>query len=238
MSRFLLVHGSGHGAWCWRDVVPALAALGHEVETLDLPGSGDDPTPLEDVTLGAYVKAILARLDAPTVLVGHSAGGFPIRAAAEADPTRIARLIYLCAYIPRPGASMRDMRKEAPGQPLEGALEIDPTRRVYRFNEGALEENLYGDCPPGIADFARPRLGWQAIAPQATPVDFTGRGAAIPASYILCENDRTIPPAHQLAMAEAGGIAPGDLYRLPSGHSPFFAAPERLAALLDKITRA
>ena len=24
MARFLLVHGSNHGAWCWRDLLPAL----------------------------------------------------------------------------------------------------------------------------------------------------------------------------------------------------------------------
>lgn len=237
MSRFLLVHGSAHGAWCWRDLGPALTALGHEVSALDLPGSGDDPTPLEAVTLDAYADAVLARLDAPTVLVGHSAGGFAIRAAAEADPERIQRLVYLCAYVPRPGAGLRDMRKEAPEQPLDGALELDPARHAFRFSDAALEKNLYGDCPPGAVDYARPRLGWQAIAPQDTPVTFTGRGSAVPASYILCENDRTIPPAHQLAMAEAGGIAPGDLYRLPTGHSPFFAAPDALAALLDKIAR-
>lgn len=238
MSRFLLVHGSAHGAWCWRDVVPALAALGHEVAALDLPGSGDDPTPLEAVTLDAYAEAIRARLAAPTVLVGHSAGGFAIRAAAELDPENIQRLVYLCAYVPRPGAGLRDMRKEAPNQPLEGALGIDPERRAFRFKDAALEANLYGDCPPGTADYARSRLGWQAIAPQDTPVTFTGRGSAVPASYILCENDGTIPPAHQRAMAEAGGIGAGDLYPLPTGHSPFFAAPDALAALLDKIARA
>ncbi len=238
MSRFLLVHGSAHGAWCWRDVIPALAALGHTVAALDLPGSGDDATPLDQVTLDAYAAAIRARLDAPTVLVGHSAGGFAIRAAAEADPTHIARLVYLCAYLPRPGASLVEMRKAAPTQPLDGALERDREKRAFRFTEAALATNLYADCPPGTVDYARPRLGWQAIAPQATPVRFTGKGTDVPASYILCENDRTIPPAHQLAMAKAGGIAPGDLHRLPTGHSPFFAAPEALAALLDKIARA
>lgn len=238
MSRFLLVHGSGHGAWCWRDVIPALTALGHDAEALDLPGSGDDPTPLEAVTLDAYAEAILARLTRPTIVVGHSAGGFAIRAAAERDPAHIARLVYLCAYLPRPGASLVDMRREAAEQPLDGALERSPDRRAFRFTDAALTENLYGDCPPGTVDYARPRLRWQAIAPQATAVTFTGKGNAAPASYILCENDRTIPPAHQRAMAEAGGIAPADLHLFPTGHSPFFAAPEALARLLDKIALA
>jgi len=235
MSRFLLVHGSGHGGWCWRDVIPPLEALGHEAEALDLPGGGDHRTPLGEVTLEAYAAAILARLDRPTVLVGHSAGGFAIRAAAERDPSPITRLVYLCAYVPRPDASLADMRKDSREQPLAGAFELDAGKRAFRFTEPALMENLYGDCPPGTADYARPRLRWQAIKPQATPVEFTGRGEAVPASYILCEKDRTITPAHQQDMADEGGIAPGDLYRLPTGHSPFFAAPGALAALLDGI---
>ena len=31
MAEYLLIHGSCHGAWCWRDVIPALEALGHAV---------------------------------------------------------------------------------------------------------------------------------------------------------------------------------------------------------------
>ncbi|MEC7961756.1 MAG: esterase, partial [Pseudomonadota bacterium] len=28
MARFLLIHGSAHGAWCWRDLIPALETQG------------------------------------------------------------------------------------------------------------------------------------------------------------------------------------------------------------------
>ena len=37
MARFLLIHGSCHGAWCWRDLLPELAARGHEARAIDLP---------------------------------------------------------------------------------------------------------------------------------------------------------------------------------------------------------
>ncbi|GKY88876.1 alpha/beta fold hydrolase [Sinisalibacter aestuarii] len=235
MTRFLLVHGSAHGAWCWRDVIPALEALGHEAVALDLPGSGDDPTPPEAVTLEGYGQAILGALDRPSVVVGHSAGGFAIRQAAEIDPSHILRLVYLCAYVPRPGASLVDLRKEAPEQPLAGALELNRPRTAFRFRDEAVRQNLCADCPPDATDYARQHLGWQAIAPQATPLRFTGKGAAVPQSYILCEQDRTIPPAHQRRMS--AGFAPGDLYSLPTGHSPFLAAPQALADVLDGIVR-
>ncbi|TMH39656.1 MAG: alpha/beta hydrolase, partial [Betaproteobacteria bacterium] len=29
-STYVLVHGAWHGGWCWKKVVPALRAAGHE----------------------------------------------------------------------------------------------------------------------------------------------------------------------------------------------------------------
>lgn len=51
MARFLLIHGSAQGVWCWRDVAPALERPGHEARAIDLPGNGADGTPLAEVTL-------------------------------------------------------------------------------------------------------------------------------------------------------------------------------------------
>ncbi|WP_226946259.1 alpha/beta fold hydrolase [Roseobacter sp. TSBP12] len=106
---FLLVHGSAHGAWCWRDLVPALGARGATAHAMDLPSHGDDPTPYTEVTLDLYRDAILHKISeigAPVILVGHSAGGYAITAAAEAAPERIAQLIYVCAYVPEDGKSL------------------------------------------------------------------------------------------------------------------------------------
>jgi pimeloyl-ACP methyl ester carboxylesterase len=236
MARFLFVHGSGHGAWCWRDVRPRLDAMGHETIAFDLPGSGDDTTPAAAVTLEDYARAILSRLDARSIVVGHSAGGFAIARAAEIAPAMISRLVFVCGYVPRPGASLVEMRREAPEQPLAGMLETSADRHSYRFTEAAVAQNLCADCPPEALEFALSRLGWQPIAPQTAAFEATGRGADVPRSYILCENDRTIPPAHQLAMAAGFDLA--DIHRLPTGHSPFLAAPDALAALLDRIARS
>ena len=46
MSRYVLVHGAWHGSWCWEKVVPLLRQAGHQVESLDLPGHGQDRTPI------------------------------------------------------------------------------------------------------------------------------------------------------------------------------------------------
>ncbi|MBK6467562.1 MAG: alpha/beta fold hydrolase [Rhodobacter sp.] len=87
MAEVLLIHGSCHGAWCWHRVIPALAALGIPARAIDLPAHGQDRTPAADASLRAYAEAILSALTGPTLLVGHSAAGYAITAAAEMDPT-------------------------------------------------------------------------------------------------------------------------------------------------------
>ena len=58
MADFLLIHGSGHGAWCWRGVLAILEARGHAARAIDLPGLGADTTPPGEVTLASTVDAI------------------------------------------------------------------------------------------------------------------------------------------------------------------------------------
>ena len=232
MARFLLVHGANHGSWCWRDLVPEMAARRHEAVALDLPSVSQDPADLAQVTLEDDAQAILAAMTAPSLLVGHSAGGFAITRAAALAPDKVVALVYLCAYVPRPGATLSDLAREAPGHPLDGALKIDRARRAYRFRDAALGENLYDDCPASVADFARPRLGWQATRAQAAAIAMPPPD--LPAHYIVCTGDRTIPPAQQRDMARA---LPGALlHAIDTGHSPFFAAPGALADILDRIS--
>src|SRR5688572_19586009 len=102
MASFLLIHGSCHGAWCWRDLLPELAARGHHARAIDLPGHGQDRTPVAQITLDSYVGAVLAAIDTPPILVGHSLGGITLTATAERAPERITRLVYLCAWLPDP----------------------------------------------------------------------------------------------------------------------------------------
>lgn len=60
MSTYVLVHGAWHGAWCWKYVTPLLENEGHKVVAPDLPGHGEDKTPIADITLEAYGFGIYA----------------------------------------------------------------------------------------------------------------------------------------------------------------------------------
>ena len=232
-GRFLLIHGSCHGAWCWRDVIPALRALGHEASAIDLPAHGADPTPAAEATLDLYTEAILDAIDEPMTLVGHSAAGYPITLAADRAPERITRLIYLCAYMPAPGLSMIDMRRAGPSQPLAGAVRADPGGVTYRVDPDKARACFYNDCADDVAAYALPRLCPEPILPQATPLPPLTRWHEVERHYLICEDDRTIPPDYQRTMSAA--FPPGAVGTLPTGHSPFFAAPDQLARRLSDI---
>ena len=58
MSKFLLVHGSGHGAWCFEKLLKELKNKGHRAEAIDLPGHVYNKIPIEDVTLEKIASKI------------------------------------------------------------------------------------------------------------------------------------------------------------------------------------
>ncbi|MFN6925122.1 MAG: alpha/beta fold hydrolase [Tabrizicola sp.] len=227
MSDLLLVHGTCHGAWCFDRLLPELARLGVEARAIDLPGRDGSPT-----TLDAYAEAILAAATPGTVLVGHSAGGYAITAAAEADPSRFAGLIYLCAYLPQTGQSLADMRRAGPSQPLLPAIRMAEDRQSFTIDPALAPAAFYQDCSGDVAADAVARLCPQPVLPQQTPL-WPRSSQLMPRHYIICESDQTIPPEYQARMA---AILPADcIHRLPSGHSPFLSMPGRLAALLAEI---
>lgn len=219
MQPILLIHGSCHGAWCWRDTLPQLT----NARAIDLPGHGQDRTPINQVTLDLYVEAILDAITEPAVLVGHSMAGYPITAAALRAPDKIKRLVYVCAYVPTSGQSLADMRRAGPRQPLLEAIETSPDRQSFSFRPEMVAEKLYHDCTAEVVDYAQAHLGPQAILPQSTPLFFDT--VACPRRYVLCHDDRAIPPEYQATMSQGWD----DIRHLNTSHSPFFSAPQALA---------
>lgn len=236
MTGFLLVHGSCHGSWCWRDTIPALEARGHVAKAIDLPGHGADRTPPGDVTLDRYADAVVAALqgfDAPPVVVGHSMGGYPVTLAAARAPDRLAGLVYLCAYTPWPGLSLAAMRQQADTQPLVPAIRRNPDGVSMHFDPAEVPRLFYHDCPPATLDYALPRLCDQPLAPMQVALADADCAPGVPRGYIICEDDRAVPPAFQTRMAAR--LDPARVGSLPCAHSPFFAMPERLADLLGSL---
>lgn len=236
MATFLLVHGACHGAWCWRDMLPLLNAIGHKARAIDLPAHGADLTPISDCTLDAYVERILDEIDEPVILVGHSLAGMSISQAAEVAPDKIARLVYVCAWLPTDGKSARDMRELAPRQLLLDVIKWSEDGKSTFFDPSIVGERFYHDCPPEAVLFAQENLCYEPTLPSTTPVSLGTRYASVPRSYIHCVNDRVIPPEFQVTMSQQ--CAPNDVFEMNCAHSPFFAQPAKLAEILFKIAKA
>ncbi len=63
MTSYVLIHGSWHGGWSWEKVVPLLERAGHDVEAPDLPGHGNDETPISEISLQTYADRVCRVLD-------------------------------------------------------------------------------------------------------------------------------------------------------------------------------
>lgn len=233
MADFLLVHGSCHGAWCWRDLIPELAALGHTARAIDMPSHGADPTPVSEVTLQGCRDAVLKACSPQTIVVGHSWGGYPISAAAEAQPTRMRALVYLCAYLPKDGMSMIEMRRQSPRQTIGDAVDKSADGLSYTVKPERVQDLFYHDCPAETVPYALSRLCPQAIAPQDTPLPLSDAFARVSKAYIQATDDRTIPPEYQKQMSF--GVPEAMRHSIDSSHSPFFSHPGQLAEILDSI---
>ena len=229
MARFLLVHGASHGAWCWDRLRPCLSALGHEVCAIDLPSHGDDPTPPGDVTLDGYVGATLDALEPDTVLVGHSLGGLTITLAAARAPQNIRALVYLCALVPIKGKAFADVRAKAISPEVAKVATSDREAGVSRLSVEKAPDLFYHDCSAEDRAFASQRLSPQPISVMREPVEFDAPN--VPLHYIRCLNDPVVMPAYQREVSKDWA----HIHQMNCGHSPFFADPEGLATILDRI---
>jgi len=97
----LLIHGFAVSHWCWRHVVPGLAAE-HDVIAIDLPGCGESDRPPPSsyrYDAPAFMETVLGVLDALGLdrvsLVGHSMGGGVALYTAARRPERVDRLVAI-----------------------------------------------------------------------------------------------------------------------------------------------
>jgi pimeloyl-ACP methyl ester carboxylesterase len=241
MARIVLVHGAFAGAWCWERVVGPLEAAGHTVETLDLPGGGDDETPMPGVTLencAGRVCSVLASRPEPAVLVGHSMGGAIITQAAGNCPEHVASLIYVCAFMPRNGQSLLDLTQlpEGADDQIQANLVVSGDPPVATLSAEAWKEAVFNCCTEDQADWGVARRRGQAVAPFATPVSIDDDALGpIPRSYVLCTRDQSIPPALQRRMVSEHPCR--KVIEIDTDHAPWASRVDELVAALDELAR-
>jgi pimeloyl-ACP methyl ester carboxylesterase len=223
MAEVILVHGSCFGGRAWDRVAPLLRDLGHKVCAIDLPGRGGGAVSLTDMG-----RSVALAVQGRGWLIGHSAGGYAITMAAELAPEKVAGLIYVAGYVPRAGASVADLRRAGPSNPMRGTFRLSPDRQSYGFDPVAAQEMFFHDCAEteGLTD----RLCLEPVAPQETRFAALIHAPKLPRAAIIATQDRAIPPDWQRQMA--AGMVQHDL---ASGHCPQLSCPEPLAARIDRI---
>lgn len=226
---FVLIHGAYHGAWCWDRLIPEITSRGDTALTVDLP--------IEDADAGAaeYARIVADAISdlASPVVVAHSMSGVVLPLVASIKP--VAKMVFLAAFIPEPGASLADLRSQEPIDPeidFASAEFADIGDSVYTVGEGTAMEMFYHDAPADIANWAVARLRPQAyrFMYEVTPLD---SWPPTDSAYILCRDDHAINPAwcREAAQTRLGITA----HELDGGHSPFLTRPAELANLLHEI---
>lgn len=240
MSTFVLIHGGWAGSWYWEKVVPLLEDAGHRVVAPDLPGHGDDPTPWADISLRSYVLRTVEVLDAvgePVTLVGHSSGGITVAQATERRPEQVELAVYLAAYLPADGQSVLDLGASDREGLIVPNLLVAEDGGTATVREDVIRDALFADCADQDYRRAVARFRPEPLAPAATPVTLTPAGfGRVARAYVECRRDRALSPASQRAMYTATPCA--QVVSLGTGHSPQYAAPGALAALLGRLAAA
>lgn len=143
--KVILVPGFWLDASSWDGIVPTLAAAGHDVTALTLPGMESVDSDRSGIGLADHVAAIVTAVDAagePVVLVGHSGGGAAVHGAVDQRPDRVARAIYVDSAPLAHGASINaglpDVGGEIPLPPFE-LFRDDGDRSLDDFTDAQLD---------------------------------------------------------------------------------------------------
>jgi pimeloyl-ACP methyl ester carboxylesterase len=215
----MLVHGAWADASCWRKVILLLEAKGFEVTAGQIPLTSLE----EDISV---TRRLVSMRSEPTVLVGHSYGGAVITGAATALPN-VKALVYITAFGLDEGESLESLSKQGP--PAPGSASIRPDDQGYLWIDRAtFHTSFAGDATREEAAVMA------AVQRPLSLASFAGKEGApawkkLPSWYLVCTDDKMIPPEAQKSMAKRMGAT---VSTVASSHSPFMSQPQAIADLI------
>jgi pimeloyl-ACP methyl ester carboxylesterase len=229
MTTFVLIHGGGHGGWCWKWCAAALRARGHEVYAPTLTGFGERahlaaPDFETFVTDVANVVAFEDLHD--VVLVGHSMGGVIVpaspRPSRHASPPRCGS---------RPRCAPKRCRNHL-AHPF-GAVTIGADGTAHTDAATILAANIHDGTPEQQAFVHERHLAYppHALTEPGRLSAFLALGIAT--AYVFATDDRTIEPHVQREMAaRLPGARTAEVH---AGHDCMVTQPEATAAALEAV---
>ena len=236
MATYVLVHGGGHGGWCYQRVARLLRSAGHEVYTPTLTGLGERSHLLSPaIDLDLHITDVVALLRyqdlRDVILVGHSYGGMVITGVADRAAERVGRVVYLDAANPVNGQSLVDVAgpiieaTRPSGEVVDGVeLVLLPFPEAGRF---------YGVTDPDDVAWMADRLTGHPWSCFEQPLRLTNEAAlwAIPQYHIVCTSTLATRDPELMEQARAAGR----LWEVDTGHDLMITEPVAVADALLEI---
>jgi pimeloyl-ACP methyl ester carboxylesterase len=230
----VLVHGAFADAGSWAGVVAALQAAGVQVQA--------PANPLRSVSGdAAYIASVVNQIPGPVLLVGHSYGGAVISVAAP-QAKNVVGLVYVAAFIPDEGETLRSLAEQATDSLLGPAL------RPAQFPQGDGEEpgvELYVDPAQFPEIFAADLPAEQAavLAASQRPVSAASFGEPIgrvgwkslPSWAAISPSDLAIGPSGERLMAERSGA---EIVEIDGSHLFMISQSHAVAELILQAVAA
>lgn len=219
----VLVHGAFTDETSWDKVARLLTGKGYHVTAVANPLTSLD----DDV---AATRKALATQDGPTVLVGHSWGGFVIGEAGN-DP-KVSALVYVAAYAPDRGESLEDLSKGAP--PSAGEKALRPDARGYLSIDPSLLPRVFaGDLPAsegkGLVAHQLP-LNGAVFKYKAIVAAWHDK----PTFYAISADDQMLSPEAEAMFAHR---MKAQTVTLQSSHASPVSHPDEVAALIERAAQ-
>jgi pimeloyl-ACP methyl ester carboxylesterase len=226
----VLVHGAFADSGGWNGVTRELLRDGYPVVAA--------PNPLRGVASdAAQLKAKLAQIDGPIVLVGHSYGGMVISAAATGNPN-VKALVYIAAFTPDTGESAFTLASKFEGSTLpqtlrpvplpDGNVDLYVDQKMFR-------QQFAADVPTKDAALmaATQRPATAAALNEAAAGEPAWR--TIPSYHLIAEDDKTIPAKLQHFGAErAHGVKQREK---GASHAVFVSRADDTADFIERAAR-
>lgn len=240
---FVLVHGGGHGGWCFQRVAAALRERGHEVWTPTLTGFGERShlyspdradVPFEVAVTDVVNVLRYEGLD-DVVLVGHSLGGVVVPRVAEAAPERIAAVVWLTGPVLNDGETLLEAVPQTPAIAAavtvlpDGTLETDRDVLLDAILSDGTDDDRRWVAERHVDDY--PRAGLTEPGRLSAFLEL-----GIPTAYVAASQDQTIPI--ELARSFAARLPGSRWVEVDSSHDCMIARPAETAEALIRAAEA
>lgn len=240
MATYVLVHGGGHGGWCYQPVARVLRAKGHEVYAPSLTGLAEREHLMSaDIDLNTHITDIVKLLQyedlRDVILVGHSYGGMVITGVADRATDRIANVVYLDAAYPMNGQSLVDVAGEF----------ILAARNKSKVVNGVELVLFPGEDPMGFFGVTDPeQIAW--MKPKLTPhpwkcfdtklvLNNEDAMRRLPQSFIL--SSVQIDQLNEEMRAGLKALCEGRLWEIATGHDLMISEAAATAEALHQISQ-